>query len=341
MLINYKKLLISKDRTIIDAIKIIDLTDLRVCFVVDNSRKLIGSITDGDVRRGLIKKISLFENVLKICNKKSIFSKSQIKIYNNINVSCIPIIDNKKKIIDIQVLKKNKFRIAKTVLIMAGGKGTRLLPLTKNLPKPLIKIKGKTLIESLIYKLQKEGFTSINISLHHLSNKIKKFILKQKKIDKKKINFIIENKPLGTAGSISGLKTIDQNFVLVNCDIKLNIDFKTVIDFHLNHKADITVISKRLINKSFYGLINLDKNFNLKSIDEKPLITRYINTGAYIINKSVKKLIKKNTKMDMDQLLRIAIKKKFKIIVYPLYENWVDLGILSKLKRERKKNKDF
>ena len=122
--------------------------------------------------------------MLKICNKKTIFLKIKLRINNNINVSCIPIIDNKNKIIDIQILKKDKIKTTKTVLIMAEERN-QTLPLTKKFTKPLIKIKGKT-IESLIYKLQKEGFSSINISLHHLNNKNKKFIMNKKKLIKEK-----------------------------------------------------------------------------------------------------------------------------------------------------------
>ena len=140
---------------------------------------------------------------------------------------------------------------------MAGGKGTRLLPLTKKTPKPLIKIKGKTLIESLILKLQKEGFQKINISINYMGSKIKKYLLKKKVVNVNNLEFIEEKKPLGTAGAIKYLKLKNDNFLLVNCDIKLNVDFSRIIDFHLLQKSDITIISKRFVNKSNFGVLDL------------------------------------------------------------------------------------
>tara|TARA_Y100000389_G_scaffold202845_1_gene249430 strand:- start:436 stop:888 length:453 start_codon:yes stop_codon:yes gene_type:complete len=146
----------------------------------------------------------------------------------------------------------------------------------------------------------------------------------------------MKKKPLGTAGSIKLLKTNDDNFLMVNCDVKLNVNFAKICDFHLSHNADITIISKRIINKSNFGILNLDTKFIVKSIEEKPVSTSYINTGAYILKKKISHLIKKDKKIDMDELIKIAIKKKLKVISYPLYENWSDLGTISSLTKFKK-----
>ena len=333
-MLSFKKLLITKNSSILDAVKVIDSTNHRICFIIDKSNKLIGSVTDGDIRRGLIKKINFKKKAIKICNKKTIFlnqyKKSSIKFDNN-EETCIPIIDKRKRIIDVKIYNKKNNKI-NSALIMAGGKGERLYPITKNVPKPLVKVKGKTLLESLIKKLNADGVKNIRISVYHMFEKVKSH-LKNKKFSIKNIDYIVENKPLGTGGSIKLFNLNDKDFFVVNCDIKLNIDFSKVANFHLDQKADITVVSKQIINKLSFGKLNINSKFNVTSIEEKPILINYISTGLYIINKKIKKLINTNQKIDMDEIIQNAITKKIKVISYPLYEDWTDLGTIKDLNK--------
>ena len=337
-MLSFKKLLITKNSSILDAVKVIDSTNHRICFIIDKSNKLIGSVTDGDIRRGLIKKISFKKKAIKICNKKTIFlnqyKKSSIKFDNN-EETCIPIIDKRKRIIDVKIYNKKDNKI-NSALIMAGGKGERLYPITKNVPKPLVKVKGKTLLESLIKKLNADGVKNIRISVYHMFEKVKSH-LKNKKFSIKNIDYIVENKPLGTGGSIKLFNLNDKDFFVVNCDIKLNIDFSKVANFHLDQKADITVVSKQIINKLSFGKLNINSKFNVTSIEEKPILINYISTGLYIINKKIKKLINTNQKIDMDEIIQNAITKKMKVISYPLYEDWTDLGTIKDLNKFKRK----
>jgi len=337
-MLSFKKLLITKNSSILDAVKVIDSTNHRICFIIDKSNKLIGSVTDGDIRRGLIKKISFKKKAIKICNKKTIFlnqyKKSSIKFDNN-EETCIPIIDKRKRIIDVKIYNKKDNKI-NSALIMAGGKGERLYPITKNVPKPLVKVKGKTLLESLIKKLNADGVKNIRISVYHMFEKVKSH-LKNKKFSIKNIDYIVENKPLGTGGSIKLFNLNDKDFFVVNCDIKLNIDFSKVANFHLDQKADITVVSKQIINKLSFGKLNINSKFNVTSIEEKPILINYISTGLYIINKKIKKLINTNQKINMDEIIQNAITKKMKVISYPLYEDWTDLGTIKDLNKFKRK----
>ena len=337
-MLSFKKLLITKNSSILDAVKVIDSTNHRICFIIDKSNKLIGSVTDGDIRRGLIKKINFKKKAIKICNKKTIFlnqyKKSSIKFDNN-EETCIPIIDKRKRIIDVKIYNKKDNKI-NSALIMAGGKGERLYPITKNVPKPLVKVKGKTLLESLIKKLNADGVKNIRISVYHMFEKVKSH-LKNKKFSIKNIDYIVENKPLGTGGSIKLFNLNDKDFFVVNCDIKLNIDFSKVANFHLDQKADITVVSKQIINKLSFGKLNINSKFNVTSIEEKPILINYISTGLYIINKKIKKLINTNQKINMDEIIQNAITKKMKVISYPLYEDWTDLGTIKDLNKFKRK----
>lgn len=335
-MLNFKKLLINQKSSTLDAIKVINSNNHRIGFVIDNKNKLLGSITDGDIRRAIIKKIDFKKNVLLVCNKKPYFlykdKLKNIKKFKNDNY--IPIVDNRKKVINIKIIKSKNNKVS-SALIMAGGKGKRLYPLTKYIPKPLIKIKGKTLIESLCSKLLINEIKDINISVHHMHNKIQKHL---KNVNKHITNksFILEKKPLGTGGAISLFKSKDENFFVINCDVKLDLDFSKISNFHINQKADMTIVSKQTINKLSFGRLNINSKFKVLSIEEKPELTNYINTGIYILNKKIKNLIKKNQKINMDEIIEYALKKKMKVVTYPLYENWIDLGIRKNLKRYQK-----
>ena len=335
-MVNYKKLLIREHSSILDAIKVIDLTDQRICFLINQKNKLIGSITDGDIRRSLVRKLDFRSKAVKICNKHPIYILENQSFPNKrkIEENCIPVLDKKKRIIKIKILNKKNNKI-NSAIIMAGGKGERLYPITKYIPKPLIKIKGKTLIENLIIKLTKAKIKNIKISVHHMHKKIQKNLL-NKKVSLTKDDFIIEKKPLGTGGSIKLFKVNARDFYVINSDIELNVDFTKISSFHLDKKADLTIVSKQIINKLQFGKLNINSQFFVKSIEEKPITINYVSTGLYVLNKKVKKLIKSNQRINMDEIIKKAIINKMRVVSYPLYENWADLGTKRVLKKFQK-----
>jgi dTDP-glucose pyrophosphorylase len=338
MIKDIKKYTLFEGEKIYNSIKKLDTSDLRVFFVINKNSQLVGSITDGDIRRAIINKIEFSDNVEKICNKKTIFKYKNKKNKYNFNYdlgkTLIPILNQKKKIIGFHK-KKNK-KSKNIVLIMAGGKGQRLYPLTKNQPKALVKINGKPMIEHLMFQLLKSDFNDIIVSLYYKKKKIINFLNKPK-FKKINISFLEENTPLGTAGAISLIKKDFKDLMVINCDVKILVDFNKIINFHKSENAHITIVSKRFVSKSKFGVIDLKKNFLVKKIDEKPLIANYINVGAYILNNRVKKIIKKNQRLDMNELINLAIKNKFKVITYPLFERWTDLGNISTVNKLQKK----
>ena len=338
MIKDIKKYTLLEGEKIYNSIKKLENSDLRVFFVVNKNSELVGSVTDGDIRRAIINKIEFSDNVEKICNKKTIFKYKNKKNKYNFNrvldKTLIPILNQKKKILGFQKKKINKSK--NRVLIMAGGKGQRLYPLTKNQPKALVKINGKPMIEHLIFQLLKSDINDIIVSLYHKKEKIINF-LNKRKFKKINISFLEERTPLGTAGAISLIKKDFKDLMVINCDVKILIDFNKIINFHKSENAHITIVSKQFVSKSKFGVIDLKKNFLVKKIDEKPLIANYINVGVYILNSKVRKLIKKNQRLDMNELINLAVKSKFKVITYPLYENWIDLGNISAVYKMQKK----
>jgi len=321
--------IIHKDQKISVAIDKITKSKIKILFVVDKTNKLLGSISSGDLRRSIRKKIDLNESIEKIMFKKPKYFKNKGKgndLSSLKNLICIPVVNKKKKIIDFEfnkILAQNK---KNTVFLMAGGKGSRLLPLTKKTPKPLLKIKGVPIIEKIILNFVNQGFKNFTISVNYLGHKIIKYLGNGKRF-KVNINYINEKKYLGTAGSLSLIDSKKTVFPLIvtNSDLISEIDYNNLVNYHDTKKADITICGKNKIFEMPYGEI-LQNYEKVKAIKEKPKICHLVNTGVYVINKNILKNIIRNKKLMMNEYITQQLKKNKKVFCYPIYENWIDIG---------------
>ena len=319
--------IISKDFKIFQAINKICRSKTKILFVVDKRNKLLGSISSGDIRRSIRKKIDLNQSVENIMYKKPkyLFKKKKIEISNEYLI-CVPIVNKKKEIIDFQyseVVKKIKDNY---IFLMAGGKGTRLMPLTKKIPKPLLKIKGVPIIEKIILNFRDQGFKNFIISLNYLGHKIKRYLGKGNKL-KVNINYIHEKKTLGTAGSLSliDIKKIKFPIIVTNSDLISEIDYNNLIDYHNYKRSDLPICAKNKVFKMPYGEL-IQYHDQVKKITEKPSIYHLVNAGVYVVNKALIKNLKKNKKLMMNELITQQLKKNKKVFSYPIYENWIDIG---------------
>ncbi len=328
----FKKTLISNSSSINDAVKSLNNSGLKIVLVIKKT-KLIGTVVDGDIRRGLLKGINLNDNISKILNKKPITvgtnvkKKEAIYLMKENEIQHLPVVNKKKSVtglyINLDLIETSK-RNTKFV-IMAGGLGKRLLPLTKKKPKALIKIFNKPMIEHIIIRAKKFGFHNFILSINYLGNHIKKYF-KNKKNLKVKISYIEEKNPLGTAGSLYLLKNIKDKHVLVtNCDVVSDIDYADVIDYHRLNQADVTMVVKRYETKNPFGVIETKGN-NFVAYYEKPVKYENINAGIYVFNVKNFKFLKNEQHKDMNEFFDDLIKLKKKVIVYPVYETWADLG---------------
>lgn len=335
-----KKIIITKSNTLKDSLYKLNSTGEKCLIVVDSKNRLIGTLSDGDLRKNLLLGINLNEKISNIFNKKPTFvikDKYDLeeikKIFLKQKYDLLPIVDKNKKVIDYltwsKVLSKNnKKKYIKnntSVVIMAGGKGSRLEPFTNILPKPLIPINNKTLIENIIEKFEQQNFNNFSIIANYKSNILKAYF---KEIRKNNIKFQFEKKALGTASSINLLKKeVSDTFILTNCDIITNIEYRDILDFHNKNKYDLTLLASSMNYQVPYGVLELDKIGNLKKIDEKPNTDFFINVGLYIFEKKIIKLIPKNKFFNMDDLIKMLINKKKKIGVFPIHnESWEDYG---------------
>ncbi len=314
------------------------------CLVVQNNNgKLLGTLTDGDIRRSIIKGLDFEDKISNIYNKKPFYinqdNKKKIKISDQLlkNYSVIPIVNSKKKIIDLKSknlskVDKNQKNFTKInlkkvpVIIMAGGEGKRLLPHTAILPKPLIHYQGKSLAEHIISRFKEYGLDTFILTIKYKSNLMKAYF--SDLIKDIKVSFIYESKSLGTAGSLYKLiKKKSQNFFVINCDTIIRCDYISLLNYHIENKHDLTIVVSKKKQVFNYGSCIIKKNGTLKQIVEKPSTMHLANTGLYVINKKSIKIIKKNEKIGMDQLISKLIKKKYKIGIFPIDDDeWQDLG---------------
>lgn len=337
-------------KNIRDTIKTLNQNAVKSLAVVNKKNKLVGVISDGDIRKMLLKNIDLEIKVKKICNQNPTyltngkFSKQSLeKLFKEKKFDIIPIVNDNNKLIKVihwsDIINNYNKIYSCPVIIMSGGKGTRMKPFSNVLPKLLIPVNSKTLIENIIEKFNKDGFNYFIFTLNYKKNIIDSFLkgLSNNLI----IETIHEQKPLGTAGSLSFLKNHNfKNFIIFNCDMYLNINFKNILRFHKKKKFDITIVTSSHSFKFPYGAIKSDKELNFINFEEKPLIKKIINLGAYIINKEVLNLVKKNSKLDMDKLILLSKRKKFKVGVYLISEDkWVDFGDWHKFSKSKLKLK--
>ena len=320
-----------KTNNIRDAIKLLNKIQTKIVLIVNSKSQLLGTVNDGDIRRALALGNSIDLKLINVMNKKPVKVKKYTKIskihflMKTNSIFQIPEIDNNNKVIKLHFWNHQEIKEKKNIFfILAGGLGKRLRPLTNNTPKPMLKIARKPLLEHIIINATNFGFRRFYISVFYKKDKIIEYFSK-KDFFREKINYIIEKKPLGTAGSLNLIRSkINESIVVVNGDVVSNVNFTDLIKFHKDNKASATMVVKQIKKTNPYGVIET-KGIFINNILEKPIDELNINTGIYVLNPKILKYIPKR-KIDMTEVFLILKKLKKKIIVYPVYENWIDIG---------------
>lgn len=342
---NWKKIILRPVDSMEHAIKVMDDEALKMIIVSDIENRLLGTITDGDIRRALIKHLDMNTPISKIMFTNPTyciegFSDDKIlTLMKKKNVLQIPIVDKDLKVIGLKTINgimgdKNILngKFDNPVLIMAGGLGKRLLPITEETPKPLIKLGGKPIIENILIQLIDSGFSNFFISTNYKANKFKEYF-KDGSDWGIKIDYLYEEKPLGTAGAISLLPdNITKPLLIINGDILTKVNYETMFSYHEDANADATVCVRKQDFQIPYGVIEAENNF-ISNIDEKPIKTFFVNAGIYIVNPPLLRKVNKNEYTDMPNFLTEQIKNNFKISMFPLHEYWLDIGNHENLKK--------
>lgn len=329
---NYSSHIISSNATLKDGLILMTkMTDEILClFVVDNANRMIGTLTDGDIRRALIAGVQIsgtIEAAMKkdfIHVKKNEVTPAQIKNFRTKNVKLLPCIDEDGKIIKVYDLVLKQTILPIDVVLMAGGKGLRLRPLTDTIPKPLLKVGNKTIIDYNIEQLIKYGIENIHISVNYLAEQIESHFAKEK--DGVKIKCFREPKYLGTMGSVKFIDSFQHDMVLVmNSDLFTNIDFEDFYINHLEQDADISVAAIPYSVSVPFGILELDEKC-IRGLREKPTYNYYANGGIYLIKRKLFDLIPPDTFFNATEFIEMLIAQNYTVVHFPLIGYWIDIG---------------
>jgi dTDP-glucose pyrophosphorylase/mRNA-degrading endonuclease RelE of RelBE toxin-antitoxin system len=329
---NFREHLISSGSTIKQALIQLDiLAKDAILFVIDENEHLKGSLTDGDIRRGLIKGIAIDSLVDDIIQSSPRFIKKgerniqKIIEYREGYYRVLPVIDKDNKVVNVINFREMRSYLPIDAIIMAGGRGQRLQPLTDTVPKPLLKVGNKAIMEHNVDRLALYGIDDFWVSVKYLGEQIENYFGngKDKNID---INYVWEDEPLGTIGAVSKIDNLQHDYVLVmNSDILTNVDYEQLFLDFVEKDADFSVVTIPYdVNIPYAVLETVDGE--IKSFKEKPTYTYYSNGGIYLMKKSVLKYLPNNKFFNATDLIERLIEENLKVVTFPLLGYWLDIG---------------
>ena len=336
-----KPFLVPQTYTIRQAMEQLEKSEEKIVFVVDAKSRLIGSLTDGDIRRWILSDGDLKAEVSRVCNQKPYMAEEGVgtelvrtEMLNG-NFSCVPVVNPSREIVRLLFWKelfqsvgttKPKRRLNLPVVIMAGGQGTRLAPFTDVLPKPLIPVGERTVIEIIIGQFLPYGLDRFHLSVNYKSKILKSFF--EELAPSYSVVYLEEKEPLGTAGSLRALYApTPEQLIVTNCDIVIQTDFSELVSFHTDNKYDLTLVASLKDYRIPYGVCELEDGGTLARITEKPQFSFLVNTGMYVVRRDRLGLIPEQTRCDMTDFIEQIKRAGGRIGVFPIGESaWVDTG---------------
>lgn len=319
--------------TVMDAIRIIDKSGMQIALIVDENDRLQGILTDGDIRRAVIKGIDFNQNIINVMKTNPVVARKgqnneEIReIMKKHIIHQLPVVDDSgcvKEIISFTDLI-GSHRHDNVIFLMVGGLGTRLMPLTEEKPKPLLKVGSKPILEIILESFAERGFYNFFFSVNYKAEMIENYFGDGSKWNVK-INYIKEKEKLGTAGSLSLLPTKpDKPLIVMNGDILTKVDFSSLINYHINEGAAATMGVREYTSCVPYGVIDTEDN-KIISISEKPIEKHLVNAGIYVLNPDILDGLKKDKYLDMPGLYQKLLNTGQKAVVYPITEYWLDIG---------------
>ena len=313
-----------------------------ILFVTDHNKQLVGSITDGDLRRGFIKGLGFEDSILKFIQPNPSFilensySLIELEEYKRKNFKIIPILNKSRQIVDILNFRTKSTIIPAEAVIMAGGEGKRLRPLTLTTPKPMLKIGGKPIIEYNIDRLIKVGIKKIYITINYFGEQLEEYF-KDGHDKGIHIEYAKEKKPLGTIGSIHLCNEFQfDDIIVMNSDLLTNIDFADLYNTYLNQGADMAVAATQYHVDVPYAVLETDKSQKVKSLKEKPRYTYFSSAGIYVLKKKLLNLVPKDEPFDITDLMDKVIQMDNRLITYPINGYWLDIGKMEDFEKAQK-----
>ncbi len=339
---DWKKTLIFESTCIREAIKVIDEGALQIALVVDADRRLLGTVTDGDVRRGILKGIGLEEPASRIMNADPTIAQVHesrevtLKLLRQKLLHQLPVVDKDGRLVGLEVIEdllRPQIR-ENLVVIMAGGLGSRLAPMTNDCPKPMLRVGGKPILETIIEKFLERGFQNYCLAVNYKAEMIMDHFGNGSKYGCN-IEYLHEDQPLGTAGALSLLPTRPTvPIIVINGDVLTKVDYNHLLSFHHEHNAKATMCVREYGIQVPYGVVVVDDH-HFVSIEEKPVHKFFINAGIYVLNPETLSMLTPWEHCDMPSLLNRVAQKKQETAVFPVREYWLDLGQIEDFNRAK------
>jgi dTDP-glucose pyrophosphorylase len=336
----WRKAVIPSNATIHQVISNLDQVAIKIVLVVNEVGELEGTLSDGDIRRGLLKGLTLNSPVTNIINRNALVVPPDMKrelvmqlmVANKIHQ--IPAVNEHHQVVGLHLWDEINTRQARPnkMVIMAGGKGTRLRPHTENCPKPLLPVAGKPMLEHIIERAKLEGFSHFVLAIHYLGHMIEDYFGNGERLEVR-IDYLREQSPLGTAGALGLLNPYpDVPFVVTNGDVITDIRYGELIDFHVCHDAKATMAVRVHEWQHPFGVVQT-QGIEIVGFEEKPVARSHINAGVYVLDPSALCLLSNGAQCDMPSLFERLQAKKMRTVAYPMHEPWLDVGRPDDLKR--------
>lgn len=341
-MINWQDIVVTLDKPILQVVEIINKGALGAALVVNTDGKLVGLVTDGDLRRGMLRCVATSEPVSCIMNAsptsalRSELRQNILSKMHTLSLRHMPIVDETGRLVGLETMEHLLLKPSRKnwVVLMAGGLGSRLQPLTDDCPKPLLKVGTKPILETVLENFIEHGFSNFHFAINYKGHLIQDYFGDGARWDVN-VNYLCEEERLGTAGALSLLPEKPTLPILVmNADLMTKVNFQQLMDFHHEHNASATLCVREYKHVIPFGVVHISKdNYQLIDIKEKPEQNLFVNAGIYVLNPEVLDFVPKNRFYDMPDLLTRLMQEKQKVNTFPIREYWLDVGRLEDLKQ--------
>jgi dTDP-glucose pyrophosphorylase/predicted transcriptional regulator len=337
----WQNVLVRPEAPLEEAVSILDKGALRIALVVDADGELKGTLTDGDIRRALLRHVPMDSPVKDVmCSTPHVagdaWSKEKIlAVMEDLELLQIPVVDESNHVVGLETLHglMERRTVRNPVFLMAGGFGTRLRPLTNECPKPLLKVGDKPILELILESLVKAGFYRFFISTHYLPEMIREHFGDGSQWGVS-IEYVHEDEPLGTGGALGLLpkESIDLPMLMMNGDLLTTVNYRGLLDFHVEHGSVATMCVREYEHQIPYGVVETDGTY-IQSMEEKPIQKCFINAGIYVVSPELLQAVTPGARIDMPTLLEQQMAADRKVSMFPVHEYWLDIGKMDDFRR--------
>ena len=332
---NWQECLIEPSAPILNAIRMLSESGIQICLVTDETRRLVGTVTDGDIRRGILKNISLESPVEAIMNRTpKVIDLGQdrvsvLRVMTSLLIRQIPVVDSDGRVVGLELLDRilsaEDQELSNWVVLMAGGLGKRLRPLTEDTPKPMLEVGGVPILEVALNNIRNQGFRRFMISVNYKAEMVKQHFGDGRRFNAD-IRYLEEDRPLGTAGPLGLIDPRpEEPVVVMNGDILTKVNAVRLLDYHREQRSRATMAVSEYDVQVPFGVVTIDGT-SITGIEEKPVHRFFVNAGMYVLEPEVVASIAAGTRLDMPDLFRNLIETGQRVTAFPVREYWLDIG---------------